>query len=95
MSKKVFSEIASQHGIEFDYMAGGHKHPRTGDIVNYTLMLDAPKGRIFNTSGCHCEGSLNGLGGAKIDWEQAIKALRYIIEDGFSDCEDEDCDVCK
>lgn len=94
MSRAKFMQIAAQAGIEVDYSAGRKHHPRTGEPVEYELMLDHPL-KVFEGSGCHCNGSLMGSPGEVTpDWRKLVQELQAVIAEGFSDCDDDECDIC-
>lgn len=94
-TRALFSGLAERHGLTLEYVPGRtvHGRPRAAEI-----MLDAPRGKVFNSSGCHCDGSLshdNDEDGTRTDWRRAFVGLWVIIDAGLSDCPDgEACDVC-
>lgn len=97
MRKANFIALADAAGISVDYSAGRASHPRTGEPVPYELTLDAPAGKLFNTSDCHVDCSLMGqCDPVEItpDWNPLADALRGIVAAGFSDCADPNCDTC-
>lgn len=93
LTKADFEYLATQTGapVEFE-VSEGYRRP-SGEVVFWSITLDAPKGKIFRGSFCHVDCSLQGKT-MKVDWDLAFRGLREIFEDGFLDCEDEDCDVC-
>lgn len=100
MNKSGFLALAAAAAIDVTYTAGRARHPRTGEPVPYELMLDAPAGKVFNSSGCHCDGSLMPWSedGNTVqitpNWDDLAGFLRHIISAGFSDCDETECDTC-
>jgi len=93
-ARQQFFALAEAHGVEASYDAGRKRHPRTGEPVEYGMMLDHPT-KIFAGSGCHCDGSLGGAAWEVTpDWERLVHQLKQIIAEGFADCDDPDCDIC-
>jgi len=97
MTKKDFMALAERNGIEVEYDAGRKSHPRTGEPVPWSITLDSPPGKIFNGSWCHVDCGMSGEGDVietAPDWAREIKTLEAIIAEGFSDCDDPECDTC-
>lgn len=92
MTKKRFMAAAAKAGIEVEYRHG-YIHPRTGEERGWEITLDAPAGKLFTTSQCHVDCSLQGDGRTPI-WADVLQGLYEIIDAGFEDCEDAECDVC-
>lgn len=93
-TQAAFKAEADACGIEYTYERG-FMHPRTGAPVAFSIMLDAPEGKVFCSSGCHCDASIRGDDGTtRTDWAQALRALRAIVELGVEDCDDPACDIC-
>lgn len=88
MALKLFTQLAEKHGLSVDYTTEGG-----ADMVLY-----APQGKIFKSSTCHCDCSLNSLvtdSGVAMDWPKSMIALREIIACGVEDCPDlPDCEDC-
>lgn len=94
LTKADFDYLATQTGAALEYeVTEGGRHRRTGELIPWSITLDAPKGKIFRGSFCHVDCSLQGTT-ARVDWDLAFRGLREILEDGFLDCEDEECEVC-
>lgn len=101
MRKVDFISLADAHGIAVEYTAGGiarataykGKEPYAAEIL-----LDAPRGKIFMSSGCHSDNSLCHdleVDGTKTNWPGAYKGLQAIIALGLEDCPDRpSCDIC-
>ena len=89
MAFTKFKALAEKHDLSVDYTT-------EGGIAD--LVLWSPTGKIFKSSSCHCDCSLNSLvtdSGAAMDWPKSMIALREIIADGFDDCPDmPDCEDC-
>lgn len=100
MNKSGFFALAAAAGVEVSYTPGRARHPRTKEPVAYNLMLDAPAGKVFNSSDCHCDGSLNPWAedGDAVqttpNWDDLAGFLRHIISAGFSDCDEPECETC-
>lgn len=98
--KQKFADLATLHGVTFEYRPGGtvRTGPNRGEKYAAEIMLDAPHGKIFNTTDCHCDGSLNHTvedDGTRTDWPGAYAGLLAIVKDGFSDCPDRpNCEIC-
>lgn len=94
-TRTQFKALAARHGIEVEYHPGrlldGYMHAAE-------FMLDAPPGKVFVSSGCHCDGSLShhpSIDGTRTNWHRAHAGLTAIISDGFRECPDgPDCDIC-
>lgn len=68
------------------------------DDACYDIVLTAPHRKLFNGLGTHYDYSLYGNGHSvveKIDWTKTRNDMRAIIQSGFEDCEDPDCDICE
>lgn len=90
MNKSTFHKLAVKHGINVDYEPGNA-------FTAARLTLESPKGKVFNTSGCHIDCSIQCLteSGKSMVWPDAYRELESIVEHGFDDCPDGfDCDVC-
>ena len=99
MTRAKFEALAEQHGIEVEYRPGGtiSRGPMMGEKYAAEIMLDAPFKKLFRTSSCHCDGSLNHTleeDGTRTDWKGSYEGLKKIIDYGFDDCEDPDCEIC-
>lgn len=95
MTKKAFFDLAAAHGIEVDYTPGGVGRGFDKTAYPYHIMLDAPAGKIFSSTGLHCDGSIQGSEGTtKTDWKEAVSNLKELIAGGIEACQDPDCDVC-
>lgn len=93
-AKQAFMQAAEAAGIAVEYTPGGTDR-RTGSASPFHVMLDAPAGKLFCASGCHCDGSIQGdEGSTRTDWREAYRGLQAILALGFDDCTDPDCDVC-
>lgn len=91
-TKASFEYLAKEAaGLEFE-VSTGYRRP-SGEVVGWSITLDAPKGKIFRGSFCHVDCSLQGPTPA-VDWDLACRGLREILEDGFEDCAEEGCEVC-
>jgi hypothetical protein len=89
MSKSLFFKIASQNDVEVEY----EPKARTGEpaIIN----IYSPIGKVFCTSGCHSDCSIQDLtDNGSVDWLKATESLKAILQLGFYDCLDPDCDFC-
>lgn len=67
------------------------------DWSPWSLGIWAPDGKIFNSSGCHCDYSIMGDPArreVKVNWDEALRQLLNVIAEGFSDCENDECDTC-
>lgn len=100
-TKAEFMALAESHGIEVEYHPGGTSRATAfADREKYAaeFMLDAPHGKVFASSGCHCDGSLShdvAHDGTRTDWRRAVAGLRAVIAAGLLDCPDRpDCDQC-
>ena len=99
-TKKKFYELAEKHGVDVSYDRGyiDHFHGGIngrGGPVPFGITLDAPDGKLFVASSCHVDCSIQGdPGTTTTDWRAACVKLKSIIEDGFIDCDDPDCDQC-
>ena len=96
MSRARFMALAASAGIEVEYHPGRRSHPRTGEPVGYEMLLDHPT-KVFCGSYCHCDGSLMGnneITEITPDWVELTRLLRGIIDEGFIDCDDPECDIC-
>lgn len=93
MSRAKFFALAAAHGIEVEYDAGRKSHPRTGELVPWGITLDH-RGKVFRGSGCHSDCSLQGDDEVTPDWQVELKALQSIVDEGFEDCDDPDCEWC-
>lgn len=87
--KQKFFEFASQHGIDVDYT------PRDEGGAAM-LNLWAPCGKVFASSGCHVDSSIDSLtDSGSIEWKQAFAQLQKIIGFGLDECPDmPNCDSC-
>jgi hypothetical protein len=99
--KAKFMALAEAHGIEVEYHPGGISRPsplQPREPYAAEILLDAPQGKIFQSSGCHCDNSLcHDLEtyGTRTNWKDAIAGLAEIIKLGLTDCPDlPDCDIC-
>lgn len=82
--KQDVFDLCEKHGIEVDHETGAPAY----------LTLWAPPGRIFATSGCHVDCSVQSEGGP-MAWPRAYHEIEVIIGYGFPDCpEGASCDVC-
>lgn len=94
-------KLADAHGIEVEYMPGGTSRAtpwRPSEKYAAEILLDAPNGKIFLSSGCHCDNSLCHdieTDGTRTDWNRSLLALEEIIRLGLANCPDmPDCDIC-
>lgn len=82
MSKKDFMAVAEAAGVAVDYTPGGRDR-WSGESYPFYIMLDAPEGKLFRSSGCHCDGSIQGdEGTTRTDWRRALSDLREILGHG-------------
>lgn len=93
--------LAALHGLEVKYRAGGISCPSAfsgKEPYPAEIELTPPQGKIFRSSGCHCDNSLCHRleeDGTKTNWNRAYAGLQAIIAQGFEDCPDRpDCDIC-
>ena len=94
MSRARFFALAAAAGIEVEYDAGRRRHPRTGELVPWGMLLDSPPGKIFVGSHCHVDGSLQGEDEVTPDWKLQARHLQSLIDEGFADCTDAECETC-
>jgi hypothetical protein len=101
MSEEKLVALAEEHGIEVEYRAGGVSRATAwspSEKYAAEILLDAPKGKIFESSGCHCDNSLCHdveTDGTKTNWRRSIEGLKAIIAMGLADCPDgAECDIC-
>jgi hypothetical protein len=96
MSRAKFMALAKSHGIDVEYTGGRRSHPRTGEPVCWEMILDAPEGKTFTSSGCHMDCSIQAASENEVvpNWGDAIHELQGIIALGFGECDESECDVC-
>lgn len=98
--RDLFASLAASAGIEYEYHAGGtiKTGPQRGEPYAAEIILDAPPGKVFVSSGCHTDGSLCHTlerEGTRTNWSGAHRGLSAIVACGFTDCPDGDkCDIC-
>jgi len=64
-------------------------------LGGYQIILDAPHGKLFQSSGCHCDCSLHGNGWAtNPDWNKTLADAVITIKMGYLDCDDPECKFC-
>jgi hypothetical protein len=77
-----------------DLLALAKKHGCTLEIDNsggtWEITMEAPEGKIFNSSGCEIDSGIEGHGyinskGNKINWDTAYNDVANIIACGFDD----------
>lgn len=56
----AFFALAAKHDVEIEYSAGGRKHPRTGQVINYCIIIDAPSHHKFASTDLHSDCSMGG-----------------------------------
>lgn len=92
----TFKQLASSHGIEVQYDKG-YVSPKTGRASAYYITLTAPVGKVFNTSLCDIDCSINGeINGevgehavyTKADWGADLVELQDIIDKGFDEADE-------
>jgi hypothetical protein len=90
--KHAFDSVVQAYGLGYSYSGGGVVR---GQKVPYHFMLDAPSGKLFNGTLIHCDGSIQGQEGTtKTDWAEAYGLLLGIVSEGFTGCDDGQCEYC-
>lgn len=66
------------------------------DGSSWTIILDAPPGKIFRGQDFHYTCALHGHDFLKdcVDWNKTATDIERIATEGFEDCKDEDCEWC-
>jgi hypothetical protein len=94
VNRVKFHELAATLGVSVEYLPGGTVR---GERRAAEFMVDAPQGKVFTTSGCHCDGSLSHSveeDGTRTNWTRAANGLREIAA-SVQDCPDgPGCDIC-
>lgn len=87
MTPAKLRQYAERHGLSLEIERGGN---------TWQVILDAPAGRVLNSSSCHCDASLHGNGFevGTVDWKETMRQLAAIIDQGTSPCEVDGCDIC-
>jgi len=88
--KQKFYALAEANGITIEYSQPAKHHPRTGELLGYEIVLDAPEGKQFAQSGCGVDCGLRGDDGSgcviwKPDWAQCLAYLQELVSDGIED----------
>lgn len=62
---------------------------------HWSIYFDAPKGFIWNESGCHVSCAIHGQDFTTApDWNKLFADVKRILEDGTEQCEEKDCEIC-
>lgn len=91
MSKVNFIKLAEQNGIEVQYTPA-YTDKWTKEKFGWNCLCDAPAGHIFAATGLHCDASIQG---DKVEWNRAIKELNALIDQGFDECDNPNCEYCE
>jgi hypothetical protein len=59
-----------------------------------TFYIDAPEGKIFASTRCHCIAVPHHNNGGQSWKPQAYYQVLLYLKDGLADCDIEDCDIC-
>ena len=82
--KQKLFDLAEKHGIEVDFEP---------DIQ--WLQFWSPRGKLFCSSGCHIDAEAQNLTTEKsMDWPACLELLQQIIDSGFVDCDEPNCETC-
>lgn len=95
VSRQKFYDLAAANGIGIEYSQPVKRHPRTGELLGFEIVLDAPEGKQFMQSGCRVDCGLRGNDGSgcvtwKPDWAKCLAYLQELISDGIEDAEEEE-----
>ena len=90
----TFLALAKEHGIDVMYEPP-YQSRFTGESYSAYILVDSPHGKRFKQTDLHVDGSLAvTLPNNKVDWKQTTQNLQNLIDEGFIDCDDPDCEMC-